>query len=127
MRILGVTIPDEKQVSIALTYVYGIGPTTSARILRQTAIKPSKKARELTAEETNKIQSFIEKNLAVEGNLRQQIRKNIQSLKELGTYRGTRHARRLPVHGQRTKTNSRTVRGNVRKTAGSGKRKVDLK
>lgn len=127
MRILGITIPDEKHVNVALTYIYGVGPIVSARILEETGIKPTKKAKELTAEETNKILNFIEKNIPVEGNLRQQVRRNIQNLKELGSYRGTRHARRLPVHGQRTKTNSRTVRGNVRKTAGSGKRKVDLK
>jgi small subunit ribosomal protein S13 len=127
MRILGVTIPDEKHINVALTYIYGIGPTISLKILKNTGIKTSKKAKELTAEETNKIQNFIEKNISAEGNLRQQIRRNVQTLKELGTYRGTRHARRLPVRGQRTKTNSRTVRGNVRKTAGSGKRKVDLK
>lgn len=127
MRILGITIPDEKHVNVALTYIYGVGPIVSARILKETGIKPTKKAKELTAEETNKILNFIEKNIPVEGNLRQQVRRNIQNLKELGSYRGTRHARRLPVHGQRTKTNSRTVRGNVRKTAGSGKRKVDLK
>jgi small subunit ribosomal protein S13 len=127
MRILGVTIPDEKHVNVALTYIYGIGPKVSGDILKGTGIKPTKKAKELTAEETNKILGYIEKNLPVEGNLRQQIRRNIQMLKEIGTYRGSRHAHRLPVHGQRTKTNSRTVRGNVRKTAGSGKRKVDLK
>ncbi|MEK7093916.1 MAG: 30S ribosomal protein S13 [Patescibacteria group bacterium] len=127
MRILGITIPDEKHINIALTYIYGIGPVVSKKILKNTGIKPNKKAKELTAEETNKILNFIEKNVSVEGNLRQQVRRNIQNLKEMNAYRGTRHARRLPVHGQRTKTNSRTVRGNVRKTAGSGKRKVDLK
>lgn len=127
MRILGVTIPDEKHVRVALTYIYGVGPAVSERILKETKIKPDKKAKELTAEETNKILGFIEKNVPVEGNLRQQVRRHIQGLKELGAYRGSRHARRLPVRGQRTKTNSRTIRGNVRKTAGSGKRKVELK
>ena len=81
----------------------------------------------MTADEILKVQNFIEKNYPVEGDLRQRVRSNIGRLKDLQTYRGMRHARRLPVHGQRTKTNSRTVRGNVRKTAGSGKRKVDLK
>ncbi len=127
MRILGVTIPDNKSVNVALTYIYGVGPVVSGNILKNSGIKPTKKAKELTAEETNKIISYIEKHVPVEGNLRQQVRRNIQILKEIGSYRGSRHARRLPVHGQRTKTNSRTVRGNVRKTAGSGKRKVDLK
>ena len=86
-----------------------------------------KRAKDLTADEILRIQNFIEKNFPVEGDLRQIIKRNISRLKELQVYRGVRHMRRLPVRGQRTKTNSRTVRGNVRKTAGSGKRKVDLK
>ena len=127
MRILGVNIPDSKRTEVALTYLYGVGLSTSRKILTATKIDADKRAHTLTSEEINKIQSFIEKNMPVEGELRQLIRKNIQRLKELQVYRGTRHMRRLPVRGQRTKTNSRTVRGNVRKTAGSGKRKVELK
>jgi small subunit ribosomal protein S13 len=127
MRIFGVNIPDEKRIDIALTYVYGIGRVLSQEVLVATKVDPTKKAKELGQEEISKIQTHIEKNFQIEGNLRQQIRRNIQLLKELGTYRGTRHAKRLPVRGQRTKTNSRTIRGNIRKTAGSGKRKVDLK
>jgi len=127
MRIFGVNIPDEKRIDVALTYVYGIGPHASKEVLKATKVDPTKKAKTLAQDEISKIQTHIEKNFQIEGNLRQQIRRNIQLLKELGTYRGTRHAKRLPVRGQRTKTNSRTIRGNVRKTAGSGKRKVDLK
>lgn len=127
MRLLGITIPDEKRVEIALTYFYGIGRTTSRKVLEASHIDINKHAKDLTADEIQRIKSWIEKNCPIEGELRQIIRRNIQRLKELQTYRGTRHARRLPVHGQRTRTNSRTVRGNVRKTAGSGKRKVDLK
>lgn len=127
MRILGINIPDNKRVEVALTYIYGVGLTTSHKILQATKIDGNKRAKDLTADEVNKIQGLVEKNYRVEGQLRQFIRQNIQRLKDLKAYRGTRHLRRLPVRGQRTKTNSRTVRGNVRKTAGSGKRKVELK
>lgn len=126
MRLLGVNIPDNKRVGIALTYVYGIGPVTSARIMDVTKIDPMKKAADLTTDEITKIQNSLE-STRVEGELRQHIKANIQRLKDLGTYRGSRHSRRLPARGQRTKTNSRTVRGNVRKSAGSGRRKVALK
>ena len=127
MRFIGVNIPDEKRVEVALTYIYGIGPAISRRALEGSSVDPNKRAKDLNAEEVNKLKNWIEKNCNVEGELRQTIKKNIQRLKELQTYRGARHSRRLPVRGQRTKTNSRTVRGNVRKTAGSGKRKVELK
>lgn len=127
MRIFGINIPDEKKIHVSLRYVYGLGPATSLRVLEATKIDPKKKAKELTPEEINKIQGFVEKTYRVEGELRQQVRSNIQRLKDLKTYRGTRHAHQLPVRGQRTKVNSRTVRHNVRKTATSGKRKVDLK
>lgn len=126
-RIFGTNIPDEKHAQVALTYIYGIGPTTAKKILKDTKINPLKKAKELSAEEVNKIQTLVEKNIRIEGELRQHVRSNIARLKELKTYRGIRHLRRLPVRGQRTRVNSRTVRGNVRKTAGSGKRKVELK
>lgn len=110
-----------------MTYFYGIGPTTSEKMLKEIGIDGQKRTKDLTPDEVNKLRGWIEKNIQIEGELRQVIKKNIQRLKDLGTYRGNRHARRLPVRGQRTKTNSRTVRGNVRKTAGSGKRKVELK
>ncbi|MEK7174524.1 MAG: 30S ribosomal protein S13 [Patescibacteria group bacterium] len=127
MRLLGINIPDEKRVEIALTYFYGIGLTLSRKALAAANVDPEKRTKALSAEEVNRIKNWIEKNCQVEGELRQVVRRNIQRLKELQTYRGSRHARRLPVRGQRTRTNSRSVRGNVRKTAGSGKRKVDLK
>ncbi len=127
MRILGVNIPDNKRTEIALTYLYGIGRSLSEKTLAAAKIDGGKRAKDLTADEVARIQGFIEKNFAVEGVLRQRIKGNINRLKELQTYRGMRHLRRLPVRGQRTRTNSRTVRGNVRKTAGSGKRKVELK
>ena len=127
MRFLGVNIPDNKKTEIALTYLYGIGPATSRRILAAAKISGDKRAKDLDPEDLNKIKNFIEKNCQVEGELRQLVRHNIQRLKDLRVYRGLRHARRLPVRGQRTRTNSRTVRGNVRKTVGSGKRKVELR
>ena len=127
MRISGVNIPDEKKTHIALTYVYGIGRVSAMRILKETNINKEKKAKELTGEEVSKIQNILEKKYKIEGELRQTRKNAIQRLKNIKSYRGKRHERGLPVRGQRTKTNSRTVRGNVRKTAGSGKRKVDLK
>lgn len=127
MRIIGVNIPDNKRVEVALTYIYGVGLSLSHKILGSTKIDPNKRAKELTPNEVNQITEFINKNCKAEGELRQIIKQNIELLKELRAYRGSRHMRHLPVRGQRTRTNSRTVRGNVRKTAGSGKRKVELK
>ena len=127
MRIAGLNIPDNKRVDIALRYIYGVGPARAVAILSATGITPAKRAKDLDAAEINKIKEFMEKNFKIEGELRSVIKTNINMLKELEAYRGVRHLRRLPVHGQRTKTNSRTVRGNTRKTAGSGKRKVELK
>src|SRR3989344_303293 len=127
MRLVGINIPDNKSALIALTYVYGIGRLSADKILKTAKINFEKSAKDLTPEEINKLKEIIEKNYKIEGELRQAIKSNIKRLKEIGCYRGTRHERRLPVRGQRTKTNSRTVRGNVRKTVGSGRRKVDLK
>ncbi len=127
MRLFGISIPDEKRIDISLTYLYGIGRTRAQKLVADIKIDPAKKAKDLTPEEVNNIKDYIEKTFKIEGELRQIIRSNIARLKETGSYRGMRHSRKLPVHGQRTKTNSRTVRGNVRKTAGSGKRKVELK
>ncbi|KKU77203.1 MAG: 30S ribosomal protein S13 [Candidatus Harrisonbacteria bacterium RIFOXYA1_FULL_48_8] len=127
MRIFGVNIPDNKRIEIALTYLYGVGRPLAGRILQSVKVDMNKRAKTLTPEEINRIQNFIEKSFKVEGELRQIIKQNINMLKDLQSYRGSRHARHLPVRGQRTKTNSRTVRGNTRKTAGSGKRKVELK
>ena len=125
MRIFGVNIPDNKRIEIALTYLYGVGRAVSNKALVAAKIDGNKHAKDLTADEILRIQNFLEKSFPVEGELRQRIKTNINRLKDLQTYRGIRHMHRLPVRGQRTKTNSRTVRGNVRKTAGSGKRKLE--
>ena len=127
MRLIGINIPDNKRIEIALTYIYGIGQPSAIQILKSAKINFDKRTKDLTAEEVSRLREVIEKNYKIEGELRQMIRQNISRLKEIQSYRGIRHSRRLPVRGQRTKTNSRTVRGNVRKTVGSGKRKVDLK
>ena len=120
-RISGINIPENKKVDFALSYVYGLGLASSRVVLKSANISADKKAKDLTPEEVNKIQNIIDRNYKVEGNLRRQIGDNVKRLKEIGTWRGTRHARRLPIHG-RTKTNSRTIRGNVRKTMGSGRK-----
>jgi small subunit ribosomal protein S13 len=127
MRIAGITIPDNKRIEVALRYIYGVGPARAMKIILDLNIPVGKKAKDLDASEVNQIKDYIEKHFKIEGELRSVIKQNIALLKEMGSYRGSRHTRRLPVNGQRTKTNSRTVRGNTRKTAGSGKRKVDLK
>ena len=122
-RIAGINIPSEKRIEIALTYIYGIGGVLSRKILKKTGVNPDKRASELTAEEVNKLRTEIEKNYKVEGELRRIFTFNIKRLKEINCYRGTRHIKGLPARGQRTKTNNRTVRGNVRRTMGSGRRK----
>jgi small subunit ribosomal protein S13 len=127
MRFLGINIPDNKRVEIALTYIYGIGNALSKKALLEAGVDLNKRAKDLTPEEINKLKTWIENNCKIEGALRQEIRQNINRLKEINSYRGIRHMRGLPARGQRTKTNSRTVRGNVRKTVGSGKRKIELK
>ncbi len=126
-RILGIHIPDEKRIEIALTYIKGIGVSTSRKILNEANINFDTRAKNIIPEDISKIQKIIEKSYKVEGELNRIIIMNIKRLKEIGTYRGMRHAKGLPVRGQRTKTNSRTVRGNVRKTVGSGKRKASDK
>ena len=122
MRILGITVPDQKRLEIGLTCLFGIGIPTARKILKQVGIDVGKKAKDLTPDEENKIRAIIE-GMKIEGNLKREIAGNIKRLKDIKTYRGIRHIKRLPVRGQRTKTNSRTVRGNVRKTMASGKRK----
>jgi len=126
-RIAGVNIPDEKKIEIALSYVYGIGRAEARVILEKTKISDTKRAKELTQDEMARLRNVIEKEYVVEGALRRQIMLNVKRLKDIGSYRGTRHARSLPAHGQRTKSNSRTRRGNTRKTMGSGRRKVEKK
>ncbi|MFA5936641.1 MAG: 30S ribosomal protein S13 [Candidatus Paceibacterota bacterium] len=122
MRILGITIPDNKRLEYGLTVLFGIGVSTAQKILKQVSIDAGKKAKDLTPDEENKIRAIIE-GMKIEGNLKREISGNIKRLKDIKTYRGIRHIKRLPVRGQRTKSNSRTVRGNVRKTMASGKRK----
>ncbi len=121
-RIAGINIPNEKRIEASLPYIYGIGLTLSKKILHSVKVDPDKRTKDLTETELNKIREYIEKNYKVEGELRQQILLNIKRLKEISAYRGIRHIKGLPVRGQRTKTNSRTRRGNVRKTAGSGRK-----
>lgn len=126
MRIQGITIPDEKRLEISLTTIYGVGRQRAQKILEAAKIDFGKKAKELSADEENAIRTEIEK-FKIEGDLRRDVGANIKRLKDIQAYKGTRHAKRLPARGQRSKTNSRTVRGNVRKTMASGRRSVDKK
>ncbi len=122
MRILGITVPNEKRLEIGLTVLFGIGISTARKILDQAGIDHGKKSKDLTPDEENKIRAIVESK-TIEGNLKREVAGNIKRLKDIKSYRGVRHMKRLPVRGQRTKTNSRTVRGNVRKTMASGRRK----
>ena len=122
-RIAGVNIPEQKKIKIALTYIFGIGPSLSRKILDQAKIDPERRAKDLTPEEISQLKEIIEKNYKVEGELRREIMMNIKRLKDIGCWRGIRHIKGLPVRGQRTRTNTRTVRGNVRRTVGSGRKK----
>jgi len=122
IRIAGVNLPPQKRIEAALPYIYGIGFPRARKILNKVKIDPNKKTADLSENEVEKLKEFIENNFKVEGSLRQEILQNIKRLKEIAAYRGVRHSRGLPVRGQRTRTNTRTVRGNVRKTAGSGRR-----
>lgn len=121
-RLAGTIIPDTKQIRFSLRYVYGVGPALADKILAEAKIEPTKKAGDLKTEELNLLKEIIEKNYKIEGDLRREIITNIKRLKEIGCWRGVRHMKRLPVRGQQTKTNTRTVRGNVRKTVGSGRK-----
>jgi len=121
-RIAGVNIPENKKILVALTYIYGIGFSLSKKILLEAGIDFQKKTKELTPEEINRLKEVIEKKYKVEGELRRELIMNIKRLKDVGCWRGLRHLKGLPVRGQRTKTNNRTVRGNVRKTVGSGRK-----
>ena len=122
MRIGGVDIPDGKRVEVALTYIFGIGDTRAREILAATKIDPNTRTKELSTEASNLLKEYIEKQFRTEGDLKREIRDHIKRKKDIGSYQGIRHMRGLPVRGQSTKTNSRTVRGNVRKTMGSGKK-----
>jgi len=121
-RIAGVVIPENKRSVVALTYVYGIGRPLAIKILEKSKIDVNKKAKDLTDKEINDIRSAIESGVKIEGELRRQTLGDIKRLKEIKCWRGSRHTKKLPVRGQKTKKNSRTVRGNVRKTVGSGRK-----
>ncbi len=125
-RIAGVNIPDAKRVEVALTYIFGIGPSISKNILVVTGINPDTRVKDLTEAETAKLREHIDKNLEVEGDLQRQVAMNIKRLKEINAYRGLRHKANLPVRGQRTKTNARTKRGK-KITMGSGRKKSAAK
>lgn len=122
MRILGITLSDNKQAQYGLTAIYGIGLSRANKILSQLQIDPVKKVKDLTPDEENMIRKVTE-DLKLEGNLKREVSQNIKRLKDIGSHRGMRHSRGLPTRGQRTKTNSRTVRGNKRTTMSSGRRK----
>ena len=123
VRIAGINIPDNKRIEIALTYIYGIGLSASQKTVKELTIDVNTRTKDLTAEDANRLRDLIEKKLRVEGELRHIVKNDIKRLKEIGCYRGIRHQKGLPSRGQRTKTNTRTVRGNTRKTMGSGRKK----
>jgi small subunit ribosomal protein S13 len=124
MRISGITIPDTKRLEFGLTAIYGIGRARALFILKEAKVDRSRKANDLKPEEENELRRVIE-TFKIEGDLKREVSGNIKRLKDIQSYRGSRHAKRLPARGQRTKTNSRTVRGNIRKTMGSGRRKLE--
>ncbi len=120
-RIAGIDIPREKRVEIALTYIYGVGLSSSQKILKQTSVNPDTRVRDLTEEQVNRLREVIDRTFKVEGDLRREVALNIKRLIEIGSYRGLRHRRNLPVRGQRTKTNARQRRG-PKKTVGARKK-----
>ena len=122
-RIAGVDIPKDKRIEVALTYLYGIGPALSKKIMEQTGVNPDTRVKDLTDDEVNRIREVIDKGYKVEGDLRKEVNFNIKRLIEIGSYRGLRHRRGLPVRGQRTKTNARTKRGPRKTVAGRGRRR----
>lgn len=124
MRFLGINIPEERRIEIGLTSIYGIGRPRAHEILEEAKVDFGKRPKDITADEEARIRKIIE-GLRLEGELKREISMNIKRLKDIRANRGLRHMKHLPVRGQRTKTNSRTVRGNIRKTMGSGKRKVE--
>ncbi len=126
MRILGITIPENKRLEFALSVIYGIGKSRAAEILRKAKIDPAKKTKEVSVGEENDIRKAVE-SYTLEGDLKREISGNVKRLKDIKSYRGSRHTKGLPVRGQRTKTNTRTRRGNVRKTMGSGRKAVEKK
>lgn len=121
-RIIGVNIPDQKKIKVALTYIYGIGLSSSRKILEEAKIDGERRAKDLTSEEISRLKENIEKKYRIGGELKRERMMNIKRLKDIGSWRGMRHLKGLPVRGQKTRTNTRTVRGNVRKTVGSGRK-----
>jgi len=126
-RIAGVNLPQEKRVEIGLTYIFGIGRPMANAILKQVEIDKNIRIKDLDEQQVSRLRDAIEKKYTVEGELKREVMANIKRLKEIGSYRGSRHIKHLPVRGQRTKTNTRTVRGNVRKTMGSGRKSTAQK
>lgn len=122
VRIAGVTLPANKRVLFAVQYIYGIGMTRATKVLEDAKISDNPRVKDMTEAQANKLRETIEKGFKVEGDLKREVLLNIKRLKEIGAFRGSRHSRNLPTRGQRTKTNSRTVRGNVRRTMGSGRK-----
>jgi len=120
-RIAGVDIPREKQIWVSLTYIYGIGETTSKKILARTTIQPDRRVKDLSEDEVSRLREIIDREFTVEGDLRREVNLNIKRLMEIGCYRGVRHRRGLPVHGQRTRTNARGRKGPRRTVAGRKK------
>jgi len=127
VRIAGVNLPNTKRVEVAITYIYGIGRSLATKLLGELKIDPNIRVNDLSDDQANALRVKIEKNLLVEGELRREVGSNIKRLKDIKCYRGSRHAKNLPVRGQRTKTNTRTVRGNTRKTMGSGRKDAGQK
>ncbi|MFC1802209.1 30S ribosomal protein S13 [Patescibacteria group bacterium] len=126
MRISGITIPDKKRLEVGLTAVYGVGRPLARKVLETANIDHGKKSNELSGDEENSLRKIIE-DYRIEGDLKREVANNVKRLKDIGSYRGSRHTKKLPTRGQSSKTNSRTIRGNVRKTMGSGRTKVDKK
>ena len=124
MRLLGITIPDKKRIDIGLTAVFGIGRSRAQKILHEAKVEHSTLAKDISEADENNIRKIIEQ-FSLEGTLKREVAQNVKRLKDIKSYKGVRHMKKLPVRGQRTKTNSRTVRGNVRKTMGSGRRKLE--
>lgn len=126
-RIAGVNIPENKRIEIALTYIYGIGRVSACHILSNTGVDPNTRAGQLSADDINKLREEVEKKYRIEGELKREVMMSTKRLKDIACYRGLRHLKGLPARGQRTRTNTRTVRGNVRKTMGSGRRSASEK
>lgn len=126
-RISGITLPKEKRVEIGLTYIFGIGRAVAKNILTEAQVDPNTRIKDLTESQINKIREIIDKGIKVEGELKRETLLNIKRLKEIGSYRGSRHTKKLPARGQRTKTNNRTLRGNKRATMGSGRKETGQK